>query len=77
MTEEKPPFLCDYTHAGRHYSITVGGDTAREAFDHLKSIGENGQIVGSNVQLIPVNDVTILPVGLWVRFTVWMRNIFR
>ena len=44
----KPPFLAEYTHGGRRFSIEVGGDSWDEAEAHLQSIGANARIIGSD-----------------------------
>lgn len=75
--KHEPPFLCEYSHQGHTYSITVGGGSWDEAEHHLKSIGANGRIIGSNVSTIPVNALTLPFAGLYVRLVVFMRNLFR
>jgi hypothetical protein len=77
MAKPKPPFLCQYSHRGRSFAVTVGGDSWSEAEQHLRSIGANGRIVGSDVDIIPVTTFNLPFVGAWVRFQVWLRNLWR
>ena len=75
--KQEPPFLCEYIYDGRRFSATIGGDSWEEAERHLKCIGANGRIVGSNVSSIPVNALTLPFAGIYVRLVVFFRNLLR
>lgn len=75
--KHEPPFLCEYRHQGHTYSATIGGDSWGEAEQHLRSIGANGRIIGSNVTRVPVNALTQPFAAIWVRLYVWLRNMLR
>lgn len=77
MDRGEPPFLVDYTHKGKRFCTTVGGDSWTEAEAHLKSIGANGRIVGSNVHEYSANPVTLPFVHVWVVLSCWWRNLWR
>jgi hypothetical protein len=70
-----PPFAVEYRHNGSLYGITVGGDSWEEAQEHLRSIGANGRVVGSNVTRYSVNALNLPFIGLWVRLKCWWRNL--
>jgi hypothetical protein len=50
MTDRKPPFLIDYTHAGvRHSFALAAPESWDEAEAHLASIRETGRVEGSDL----------------------------
>jgi hypothetical protein len=67
----------EYNYQGSRCSTTVGGDSWSEAEQHLKSIGANGRIVGSNAIRIPVNLLTLPFAHAFAVVWTWMRNAFR
>lgn len=77
MPEHKPPFVVEYNFRGSRYSTTVGGDSWAEAEQHLKSIGTNGHIIGSNAIRIPANPLTLPFAYLFVRLYTAIRNALR
>lgn len=74
--EGNPPFLCTYRYKGSEYCCLIGGDTWAEAEEHLKSIGANGTIVGSDTSTYSANAVTLPFVHVWVHFITWWRNLW-
>jgi hypothetical protein len=77
MTNHKPPFLAEYTHRGERYSVIVGGDSWAEAEQHLRSIGNNGRVVGSDVISVSANAVTLPFAHAYATIYSWIRNALR
>lgn len=75
MHKGRPPFVVDYRHKGKDYSTTIGGDSWEEAEQHIRSLGTNGRIVGSDASIIPAPKLFSGPVALLVMLGVWLRNI--
>ena len=50
MTDRRPPFLIDYTHAGRRFSFALAApESWDEAEAHLAAIRETGRVEGSDL----------------------------
>lgn len=62
FADRNPPFLAEYRHDGRVYSVVVGGDTWEEAEAHLQSIAATGTIVGRHASEGPI-DRSLLQAG--------------
>jgi hypothetical protein len=77
MTEHKPPFLAEYNFRGSRYVTTIGGDSWAEAEQHLKSIGANGRIIGSDVMSVPANSLTLPFARVFVGIYTAVRNALR
>ncbi len=75
-SKEHGRFLVSYYHQGQLYGATVNGATREEAHAHMISMGRTGHIIGERVAEVPVNVVTLAPVGLFVRLAVWLRNLW-
>jgi hypothetical protein len=68
-------FLVSYYHHGKLYGATINGNSHADAHAHLMSMSRTASIVGERVAEIPVNVVTLAPVGLFVRLWCWVRNL--
>ena len=77
MEERKPPFMIQYRHKGSEYALTLWADSWEDAEARLRSIGGNGEVVGSNVQTVPANAFVLPFTSLWVRLVCWWRNLGR
>jgi hypothetical protein len=66
-------FLATYRHRGSEYSLIIPADSWRDAEEKLRALSQ-GKIIGSDVQSIPVNAITLPFVGPLGRFLVWWRN---
>lgn len=74
----KPPFLIDYRHQGRTYSLhLLAPRDWEDAEAHVRSLAMTAKVIGSNVQTIRANSVTLPFAAIWVRLIVWWRNNFR
>ena len=72
-----PPYMINYNHKGKTYCFTLGADDWEDAQERLRSIGYNGEVVGSGVQTYRTNPVTLPFVALWVPLLTWWRNLRR
>lgn len=71
----KPPFLIEYRHQGCVFSLQLlAPKDWPDAEAHVRSLSMTAKVIGSNLQTIPANSVTLPFVSIWVRFLVWFRN---
>ncbi len=76
--KHNPPYQVQYSHNGRTCFCTImWAESWADAETHVRSIGGNGKVVGSDVQTFRANSVTLPFVGLWVPFICWWRNLWR
>lgn len=75
--ERKPPFVVQYNHKGSTWGFQIWAESWEDAEARLKSIGYNGQIIGSNASTIKTNPVTLPLVALWMPFICWWRNLWQ
>lgn len=71
-----PPYMVHYHHDGKPCAFTMGANDWDDAQARLRSIGFNGEIVGSGVETYRTNALTLPLVAFWVRFLCWVRNLF-
>lgn len=72
-----PPYMIEYHHEGKTCTFTMGAVNWQDAQDRLRSIGYNGQVVGSGVETYRTNSVTLPFVALWMPLLIWWRNLWR
>ena len=72
-----PPYMVEYRHEGKHCCFTMGANDWQDAQDRLRSIGYNGEVVGSGAKTYQTNAVTLPFVALWVPLVTWWRNLWR
>lgn len=72
--ERKPPYAIQYRHNGKTWGLTIWAESWEDAQARLRSIGFNGKIIGSNVETIPVNTLTVGPAAIWMAVVCWWRN---
>ena len=82
MTSRKPydigpPYMVQYHHNGQPCCFKLGADDWDDAQARLRSIGFNGQVIGSGVETMRANVVTLPFVHVWLMLNVWVRNLFR
>lgn len=73
---ERGRFLVSYYHQGKLYGASINGNSHADAHAHLMSMSRTASIVGERVAEVPVNIVTLAPVGLFVRLAIWLRNLW-
>lgn len=73
---ERGRFLVSYYHKGTLYGATINGENWEDAHAHMMSMSRTGAIIGQRVAEIPVNTVSLLPVGLFGRLWCWLRNLW-
>lgn len=71
--EHRPPFVIDYVHDGRSFSVLVEGATDWEdAEAHVASLRRSAVVVGSDVLVVDSNVLT-----LWIDgFAAWLRAVW-
>lgn len=67
-------FVGTHWRKGERFEIILTAENAAAAERKMQECGLFGVIDGEHVADIPVNDVTLAPVGLFARVWCWIKN---